>query len=68
MMRRKTVTIKVGQSFYDILEKRRQALQKKVGYKKNITQTNFTELLAKKGIKFPKININIPKNVKRKKR
>lgn len=66
-MRRKTVHIKVSSNFYDLLERRRQQFQKKIGFRKNITQTNFTELLMKSGLKLPKINLGVFKNDKRKK-
>ena len=68
-MRRKTIHIKVGPTFYRLLEDKRKQLQRKVGLRKNITQTDLTELLAKAGIKFPKINPReiLFKNVKRKK-
>lgn len=70
-MRRKiqSVNIQVGPSFYQMLEQRRRRLQKKMGFRKNLTQIAFTEMLARSGkLKIPKINIELfKKNVKRKK-
>jgi len=68
-MRRKiqTVHIQVGGTFYKMLEAQRQRLQRQTKFKKNITQTAFTEMLARSGkLKIPRINIDLLKNVRKK--
>lgn len=53
---RRGVMIKVDEDFFDILEKERvreqQKLRKKIGGMFNLTQRNFTALLAKRNFKF----------------
>ena len=74
-MRRKIIPVKinttkiaVGSKFYEMLEAQRRAVQQKMGFKKNITTVAYTEMLARSGkLKIPKLNIDLFKNVQRKK-
>jgi len=67
-MRRKikAVSIQVSSNFYNLLEARRIALQKKVGFRRNISQPQLTEMLIRSGkLNLPKLNIDVIKNVKK---
>jgi len=69
-MRRKiqTVNIRVGSNFYRMIEAQRKILQEKIGFKRNLTSTDYTEMLARSGqLKIPKLKINLFKNAKKQK-
>ena len=70
MRRIRRITIQVSEGFYNMLEKERAnvnvKLNKKMGIPKNLTITNFTEMLANQRAKIPKLNISAFKNVKKK--
>jgi hypothetical protein len=72
MRRKRAVRISVSEDFYRILEseknKFQQQLNSKMGIHKNITTTNFTDIIANKKIIFPRIKIGGIDEFKKQKR
>lgn len=69
-MRRRIQTIhtKVSTRFNDLLERERRRLNKQLNFRRDVTKTELTEMLVRSGkLKIPRLNINLFKNVKRKK-
>ena len=65
----KSVMILVSPNFFNALDNKRISIQKKIGFKKNITHAQITDMMMRsKQFKLPELNIDFLKNVKRKKR
>ena len=54
---KRKVHILVSEPFFKEFEKMRTEYQKALGLR-NLSQANFTELLRKQNLTFPKLNIN----------
>ncbi len=72
MVKKKGVTIKVDENFFDIFEKERveqqRSLRKKMGGMFNLTQKNFTAILAKRDFKFKIPEVKQPKIIRRRRK
>lgn len=72
MRRLRPVTIKVSEKFYRFLEseknKFRDDIRRQVGFKKDITTINFTDILVNNKIVFPKIKLGGINEFKKQKR
>lgn len=71
MRRLRKVHISVSEDFYNLLNKHRieysSNVKKNTGINRDITLTNFTEIIARNKVIFPKIKINLFNNVKEQK-